>query len=197
MDCVIMDGIMMGSRQDLAPLYYSPSPPSTVIPECEMKDRVFLLNVAARKKLSAYAGLHRGRYSDCEQLSSKDFKDLCQSLKERPALEKIVQEAGKTCPKSHQKLLGELSRGSPTCGIVQLTSKEELKKTLDILLEVVNESHSHTLLLQTCPKLHDILVARDVNKNFGQSLERSFDINGCHFPPTDARRLGIWCPFFG
>jgi hypothetical protein len=59
-DCVIMDGIMMGSRQDLVPNYDTSTPASTaVIPECSIADRVFLVNVASRKKLATYAGLCR------------------------------------------------------------------------------------------------------------------------------------------
>ncbi len=35
-------------------------------------------------------------------------------------LEKLVVEAGSVCPLSHQKVLGELSRGSPTYAVFQL-----------------------------------------------------------------------------
>jgi hypothetical protein len=116
-----------------------------------------------------YAGLHHGRYKECEQLPVKDFKDLCQSLKERPSLQQIVQEAGRTCPKSHQKLLGEISRGSPTCGMLQLTFSDECQKARHVLMEVAagnraNVSRHRKLLQQTCPMIFDLVSATDVSE---------------------------------
>jgi hypothetical protein len=168
-DCVIMDGIMMGSRKDLVPDYNSPLADLPLIDECSISDRVFLTNVTARKKLASYAALERGHYSACQMLSSRDFKDLLLSLKDTPSLQKLVSEAGRKCPQSHQRLLGELSRGSPTCGIVQLPNFGEFVNSRK-LLEAASQGHfedikaSTDLLKRTCPMLHDILNAEDISK---------------------------------
>ena len=171
-ECVIMDGIMMGSRQDLLPHFDRPEISKTIIPECSLDDRVFLNNATARRNLSAYAGLSRGRYVASERLSIKDFKELCQSLQQKPSLLQIVKEAGRNCPKSHQKLLGEIARGSPTCGMLQITNKAEYAQVWEILRAVAKNDRSVVscnldLLKMTAPMLVDILTAEDVN---GHSL---------------------------
>ena len=117
-DCVIMDGIIMGCRQAVMPPAGDRSLDNLAqIPECSISDRVLIANVNSRRKLAKYASIVKGKYGICERLSAADFIDLCTSLKDYPSIRQLVQEAGPKCPVSHQKFLGELSRGSPTCAI--------------------------------------------------------------------------------
>ena len=59
-DSVIMDGIMMGSRQDLLPAYDMPEPGLVEIPEMPKDERVFVSDTRARKLLAPYTSPKKG-----------------------------------------------------------------------------------------------------------------------------------------
>ena len=112
-----------------------------------------------------YSGLSQGRYGQPHAMGGEEYIELCRMLK-GTCLEKLVVEAGPVCPPSHRKVLGELSRGSPTCAVFQLFAPET-ENTLDILKEAasgISSLSDHAKLFkQTCPLLADFASASDVS----------------------------------
>ena len=68
-DTVIMDGIMMGSRKELMPHFQEDELLTKNIPECSIKDRVFVSTVQARKQLAKYAGFVKGKVQQPAKLT--------------------------------------------------------------------------------------------------------------------------------
>ena len=125
--------------------------------------------------MGSYVALNKGRYGKCQPMTPADYNKLCASLKTWPSLQTLVKQAGKTCPKSHQIFLGELSRGSPTCGIFQIQDSEAFCKVRMVLEYVIQGDrhkamHHNDLITRDCPLLYDIITAPDVHEDTLASL---------------------------
>ena len=101
-------------------------------------------------------------------MPNEDYQQLCVSLRKTPSLHKLVLEAGPLCPQSHQVLLGELSRGSSTCGIFQLADEETFSDVREILCMISQGNRDLTesdkaAIERACPLLHPIVTAEDIS----------------------------------
>lgn len=202
-DTIIVDGIMMGCRKDLVPNFQTPQMPDIQIKECSIEDRVFIHNPSTRSLLSNWAGCVKGSYTKViDPISETDFTKLCSELSSYPSLHAVVIEAGNPCPKSIQKIAGELSRDSPTCGILQITTNDEdTKEVRQCLFDFTNGIFvtdyefivsNKILLKKMCPLLFDFLSSREINtqtrRDLVKDLLKSIDgpfigisLNGQHY----------------
>ena len=180
-DTIIMDGIMMGCRKDLVPKFQTPQKPDIQIKECSIEDRVFIRNPSTRSLLSNWAGRVKGSYAKViDPISETDYDNLCSELSSNPSLRAVVIEAGNPCPKSMQKIAGELSRISPTCGIFQITANDEVTmKVRQCLFDFANGlfvsdrefiASNETLLKKTCPLLIDFMCSWQINTQTRSNL---------------------------
>ena len=80
----------------------------------------------------------------------------------------LIEKAGNPCPKSLQKLLGELSHGNPTCGIIQIAGVDatEAHCAIQQLAEGnFNQIQSHSeVLSKYAPMLLDFVFSQDVHQ---------------------------------
>ena len=172
-DEIVMDGIAMGARQDLLPdLTDTPLLDRTLsndpIKGSTIEQRVFVRNEGTRKLLSSYAMLSKGgRYTEeIQPLSESDYEKLCNSLSTNPSLQDVIREAGNPCPDSIRMLVGELSRDSATCGIIQIAGEDN--QACRILIDLANGDgtdflttvYNHISLLQkSCSILLEFLLS--------------------------------------
>ena len=180
---VIMDGIVMGCPKDKMPDMpaLSTDENSHVVAECEMAERVFISDHKIRKMLSTYAGVFERNYTTPKLMASSLYETLCNSLSGLPALQQVVKEAGNPCPSWLQKLVGELSRGSPTCGFIQLTG-EVTGQALKILNEIASRDftnlNTHRTLLETsCPLLIEFITTTVINQEYISDLLKVLLVN--------------------
>ena len=161
---IVVDGVMMGCRQDRMPVRNTSCESNTIAPIAETTDqRPFIKNKHTRTDLSKYAGLSRGRYMEPEEMEEGEFRRLSESLSDRRYLKRVVDAAGSKCPSWLQKLAGELSRGSPTFGVIQLLGKEtkEAYKVLKNTIsgDIVNFDPHREILEMSCPLLVDFIFS--------------------------------------
>ena len=172
-DTVVMDGIMMGCRKDLVPNFPKPKLPNMQIEECKIEERVFIRSPKTKKLLSKYAGRSKGKYmKHIDPVDESDYNELCSELSNNFSLQAVIKEAGNPCPKSIQKIAGELSRDSPTCGILQIAGNDEnTKEVRHLLLDYTSGPpersdtlifHYKILLQKACPLLVDFLFCSEV-----------------------------------
>ena len=131
---IVIDGIQMGCLHGKMPP--KPAGPGNrpIINEVNSQ-RVYVKTPETRTMLAKYAGYSKGEYKPPSELSVLEFKVLLMRLKlEAPRLRKVIKKAGPTCPRRIQKVLGELSRGNPTCGIFQIAGDiDEVSKAYEVL----------------------------------------------------------------
>ena len=172
-DCIIMDGIMMGCRKDLMPNFEVPQKPDHRIKENNITDRVFIRCTKTKELLASYAGRSKGKYEkQIKPLSISDYEQLCGLLSTNISLLAVILEANNPCPKSIQKLVGELSRDSPTCGILQIAGDtDDVKVIRDVLSQMVNGeilnasrtiNGNKKLLKKSCPLILGFLLSEKI-----------------------------------
>ncbi len=137
-----------------------------------MSERVFVRDPTARKHLANYAGLINGRYGTCEGIREDQFSEMCESLSALPSLQALVKESGRKCPAEYRKLLGELSHGSPTCGVLQVAGNHECLISLKSYAQDDNKTilKNPEILQRCCPVLCECLVSPDTKHSFLQPL---------------------------
>ena len=172
---VIMDGISMGCvKERMASDQEPPAPVTVQIEECKVKDRVFVNNEKTRKLLSTYSGLNNGVYEKPTQMLDGDYNKLINALSLIPSLKSLVEQAGNPCPQSLQKLLGELSHGSPTCGIIQIAGTDA-SEARHAVQQMANGDFSQMQFHSEClrkyaPMLVEFIVSQDVHQQHISSL---------------------------
>ena len=180
-DTIIMDGIMMGCRKDLMPTFKQPQIPDIQIKECSISERIFIRSAKTRMLLSKWAGRVKGKYTNkIDKLAWSDYEQLLNGLSNNLSLQAVVEEAGNPCPLSVQKIAGELSRDSPTCGILQIAGNDENTEEIRHILKIYTSgpiARSHTLihnnrvfLDKTCPLLVDFLFSLDIHTQAKMNL---------------------------
>ena len=166
---VLMDGIQMGCQQDLMPPKPQRRRPANRIQEGDRAQRVYVTKPEARKFLATYAGYSKGKYKEPTEMERSDilFNASVQvTFEDRPALKMVLLKAKRKCPPWLQKLAGELSRGNPTCGVIQITGDSEEAKTVNrILRQVEKQDYSELnsnldLITKLCPILYDFIQFR-------------------------------------
>ena len=175
-DTLVMVGIMMGSREDPLPKFEIPSVPFIQVEECSIKDRVFVRNSDTRRLLSIYAGRSKNTYEkDIKRITETDYTNLHCQLSSNISLQSVVLEAGNPCPKSLQKLMGELSRDSPTCGIFQIAGNNEgitsigIRTVLSSIVTADDITASRiiprykVLFEKKCPLLLEFLLSEEIH----------------------------------
>lgn len=165
-ECVVMDGIMMGNRKDLTPDLPKPKKPTGKIREVPLSDRVYIDKPHVRTKLGAYACIVRGnkRYgATVKPLSLKDFDELLKCLEEWPLMSAVVKDAGRKCPEKLRMLLGEMAIGSSVCGIIQIQG-DDFAKVRRVLLKGAMERSLKEIryVEKRCPALIKALQCQDV-----------------------------------
>ena len=176
---MIMDGIVMGCPKDKMPIMpvLPPLGNLPLIRECNLSDRVYITDNNTRKLLSAYACLSIRKYIIPPQIMICSlYETLCNSLSAIPSLQQVVKEAGNPCPILHiwlQKLVGELSRASPTCGFIQLT--DFTSNAYLILKEIAqgdftNLNNHMDVLYAACPLLIDFITTTAINQDYISDL---------------------------
>ena len=110
-----------------------------------------------------------------------------------------------SCAQDPTILFGELSRGSLTCGIIQLDDSNDCAKVNEVLQEVSagnrnNLVSQQKLLQMKCPMLCKILTASDVNEQYLSSLikdllasmdapfQQPMQDNSSYCKPTEANK---------
>ena len=169
---LICDGIMMGTRQKLAQPQGAVPIPDDQIHGSTLQERMFGLSTEIKTLLAKYTNRSKKGYSEhIEALSDEDFEALCELLTTHPSLLTVVQEVGNPCKLSIRKLLGELSRESPTCGILQISGQhsEGVRHTLqNVADQVVSPGDICTdnlkELQKACPTfLMDFIFSTDIS----------------------------------
>ena len=136
---LVCDGISIGTKEKLVRPHEAPPVPEEQIQGSTLKQRMFGLSKDIKTLLAKYCNRSRKGYSEhIEEIDDEDFEALCSHLEDHPSLLSVVQEAGNPCPISIQKLVGELSRESPTCGIVQISGQSN-ENVRNILENIANE----------------------------------------------------------
>lgn len=168
-ETVVCDGIMSGCRQDQMPPLEVPDLPPNEIQDTSLGNRIFIEDAATRQALGKYAYMHKGRYGKIpEKIPDQQFQNLCQALTSNPSLRNAVLSAGNPCPPSLQQLFGELSKCTPTCGILQITGKH-FQRVREILQQFINGDFSNLSiekpgLKKYCPLIVDFLSSEDIPK---------------------------------
>ena len=165
---LIIDGIQMGCRQHKMPP--KPSRPSNSVPIKEVDvERRYVKIKETRNELATYACLSYARIKTGEYLvptpmPDDKFKKLLLRLKrDAPHLCAVIEEAGPTCPLRLQKVIGELSRGNPTCGVFQIAGTNgEVNSAYKVLRHIARGDHGQFhlnghLLDKTCPSFKDLI----------------------------------------
>ena len=124
--------------------------------------------------LSTYASLFERNYKTPTIIPSSVFERLCNSLLVIPSLQQVVKAAGNPCPTWLQKLVGELSRATPTCGFFQFTGYVT-NQALLILNEIASGDftnlNTHIDLLESaCPLLIDFISTNAINQEYISDL---------------------------
>ena len=182
---VVMDGIQMGCRSDKMPASKSVRH-REVIKAKDINHRMFFRDQTTKKLLSKYAGLSNGKYKqDTEEMTDSDYNKLCDLLSHhKPSLGFVVKDAGNPCPSSVRKIVGEISRDSSTCGILQISGEKHTSTRLAIK-EMANGNFSNmnaniSLFKKFCPMLVDIISSTDVQQSNIASLLKDLlsSVNG-------------------
>lgn len=96
-----------------------------------------------------------------------DFDNLIQLVTPKSeAVKDVITSAGNPCPEPIRKLLGEISRGSPSCGILQFVGTEA-NQARQVLQEIAdgnfaNLETSMPILEKYCPLVTDFLTSSDI-----------------------------------
>ena len=165
-DIVIIDGISMGCPKDkMESNIEPPAPVNACIDEVGVKDRVFVHGEKTRKLLATYSGLTKnGVLGKPKRISDGEYTKLKGELSGYPSLKILIEKAGNPCPRSLQKILGELSHGSPTCGIIQITADctfEAERAIKHMANGDFTQSHSESLR-KYAPMLVDFIFSEDI-----------------------------------
>ena len=90
-----------------------------------------------------------------------EYGELLELLSSKPSLQDVISEACNPCPISIQKLVGELSRETPTCGMIQISGNINIQAH-NVLIEMANGNDTEfnrtffdnmELLKKSCPLL--------------------------------------------
>ena len=173
---IVMDGIQMGGRKDLLPhIEIMPTPEDKKIQGSTIQQRLFVRAERTRRLLASYATISkRGRYTEeIKPLSDSDYDELCNSLSSNPSLQAVITEAGNPCPISIRTLAGELSRLTPTCGILQITGDAN-NQVHSVLTQAVNGNDTDLqkiifdnmdLLKKACPLVIEFLLSENIQQS--------------------------------
>ena len=163
---IVMDAIMMGCRQDRMPVRDANCEATNTLALVEVdsiQQIPFIKDKASRTLLARYAGLTKGKYTEPAEMELPEFRRLLGYLSDRKYFQRVVNKAGRQCPTWLRKLAGELSRGSPTFGIIQLTGKHT-KEAYEILKNMINGiiidfGPQRVILEKFCPLLVDFIYS--------------------------------------
>jgi len=162
-ECVVMDGVMMGSRKHLVPAFAPPPVATETIRECALEDRVYIRDASIRSRLAKYVGLVQGKYvRSPKPCTEAEYRRLLRSLEQRPRLQKVVEEAGSECPTCLRQLVGEVSVGSSTCGIYQIQGAD-FEHVRAVLGHVVTTRADLALVDRYCPMLSEAVRSKVVS----------------------------------
>ena len=170
---LVMDGITIGGRKDLLPPIEAAAVPDQKVAGSTIEQRLFIRVERPRILMAKYANLSKGssRYSnEIASLPDLEFGELLESLSCKPSLQEVVRQGGNPCPKSLQKLVGELSRETATCAMLQVTGDTNTE-AYNILTQLVNgdvtqfiptvENHVE-LFRKSCPLILEFLLSEDI-----------------------------------
>ena len=133
---------------------------------------MFGLSKEIKALLANYTNRSRKGYSEhIEALSDENFETMCELITTHPFLLTVVQEVGNPCKPSIHKLLGELSRESLTCGILQISGQDNegarhiLQNKADQVVSPGDIGTDNLKELQkTCPTfLMNFLLSSDIS----------------------------------
>ena len=205
---VVFDGIAMGGRKNKLPKIASIAVPDVIVKGSTIHQQVFIQQKTTRNLLNDYATVGKGgRYSqDIKAMNEVDFQSLCDSLNNYKSLQDIIIVAGNPCPEYLRKLVGELSRNTPTVGMLQLC---EDNQAYHILKDIANNGLGQNILRtvyenqatleKSCPLLMSFLFTEEIGeplkvellKDILQSVNAPFveaiiPDNNCYGPPQEA-----------
>ena len=158
---VVMDGTAIGCQQRVMPNSNSTYVLDEQIHGSTLEERKFGLSTDIKELLRKYTNLSKKGYSNhIEMMEDLDYENLCDLLSVKPSLQTVVIDAGNPCPKSVQHLIGDLSRMSPTCGIIQVNGQHGAE-SLGILENIVSgakmistlDYQDQETLKKSCPEM--------------------------------------------
>eukprot|EP00058_Branchiostoma_floridae_P024016 XP_002609506.1 hypothetical protein BRAFLDRAFT_95599 [Branchiostoma floridae] len=177
--CVVCDGTCIGFRKDfLPPATEETKDTGPRVAGSRHADRVFVKTKQARDLLLRYSGEKRGQKAGCKNgLSGGEFANLISLLDNEghQELVEILQRlrsegGGRIAPTSYRKLLSELAKNSPVCGIVQVGEDAEAIQLVGKLAKgaigLVTSADSAIRLQKSAPVIFGSL--RDITKGGGE-----------------------------
>lgn len=146
-----IDAVMMGVQQRYMPRTTMSNDPLEQVEGSTRAERVFGLGQRSRILLANYTNLSRGKYkANVEAMEEDLYDELCENLQTHESVKTIVEEMGNHCHKDLQKILGELSKESPTSAILQICGDQH--EELRVILHGIASGNTSTITIDAVTK---------------------------------------------